>query len=290
MTIHDIAMNLKMSWNTVKEIQKRYLHRQYSKPRLKEVRYIAIDEFAVQKGHKYMTVVYDLEQGRAIYVGDGRESEVLKTFWKRLQSSGAKLKAIAMDMWPAYLKSVLEHTKNVPIVYDKFHIIKKMNKALDETRRLLYREETEVNKRPVIKGLRWLLLKHPENLKEEWNEKQRLDEALTINKPLAQAYYLKEELHLLWQQDNKNAAEQFLNQWVEKARATTIPPLNRFCNMIMGHRSGIFNWYDHPVSTGRLEGFNNKIKVLKRKAYGYRDKEFFKLKIYALHQTRYALL
>lgn len=248
MTIQDVAINLKMSWNTVKEIQKQYLHRQYGKPRLKEVRYIAIDEFAVQKGHKYMTVVYDLEQGRAIYVGEGRESDVLKTFWKRLQSSGAKLKAIAMDMWPAYFTSVVEHTKKVPIIYDKFHIIKKMNEALDETRRMLYREETEVNQRNVIKGLRWLLLKHPENLKEERDEKQRLAEALKINEPLAQAYYLKEELHLLWRQDSKQAAEQFLNQWVGKARATTIPPLNKFCNMLMGHRSGIFNWYDLPAA------------------------------------------
>lgn len=290
MTIQDVARNLQMSWNTVKEIQKRYLGLKYSKPRLKEVQYIAIDEFAVQKGHKYMTVVYDLDEGRAIYVGEGRESDVLKPFWKRLRSSGAKIKAIAMDMWPAYFKSVMEHTQDIPIVFDKFHMIKKMNEALDETRRILYREETQVNQRTIIKGLRWLLLKHQENLDATRDEKQRLAEALKINQPLAQAYYLKEELYLLWEQSDKVVAEEFLTQWVEKARSTTIPPLIKFCNMMMGHRSGIFNWYDHPISTGRLEGFNNKIKVLKRLAYGYRDKDFFKLKIYALHQTRYVLL
>lgn len=124
--------------------------RHYGKPKLKNVRYIAIDEFAVQKGHRYMTVVYDLVDGRAIFVGDGRESEVLKPFWKRLKSAGAKLEAIAMDMWPAYLKSVTENAPDVKIVFDKFHMIKKMNEALDETRRSLYREEIEVNKRDAI--------------------------------------------------------------------------------------------------------------------------------------------
>jgi transposase len=290
MTIQDVANNLKMSWNTVKDIQQRYLERHYGSPRLKDVRYIAIDEFAVQKGHKYMTVVYDLEHGRAIFVGDGRESDVLKPFWKRFKSSGAKLKAVAMDMWPAYLKSVVEHTHDAMVVFDKFHIIKKMNEALDETRRSLYREEVEVNKRSVIKGLRWLLLKNRDHLDKSTNQKKRLEEALAMNQPLAQAYYLKEELHLLWQQPHRAAAEEFLSQWLEKAKSTTIQPLVKFCNMLAGHRSGVLNYYLYPVSTGRLEGFNNKIKVLKRKAYGYRDTEFFKLKIYALHKARYVLL
>lgn len=289
MTIQDVALNLKMSWNTVKEINKRFLFRHYGHPKLKDVHYIAIDEFAVQKGHRYMTVVYDLEAGRAIFVGEGRESETLKPFWKRLKSSGAKLKAVAMDMWPAYLKSVVEHAPEVDVVFDKFHIIKKMNEALDDTRRSLYREETELNKRDVIKGLRWLLLKNKSNI-DGANQKKQLDEALKINQPLAQAYYLKEELHLLWQQPDRFAAEEFLSEWIAKARATTIQPLAKLCNMLAGHRTGILNYFLHPISTGRLEGFNNKIKVLKRKAYGYRDPEFFKLKIYALHKARYELL
>src|SRR3972149_9580305 len=120
MTIQDVSYNLGMSWNTVKEIQKNYLEKHYSKPRLKSVRYIAIDEFAVQKGHKYMTVVYDLEAGRAIYISEGRESENLNRFWKRIKSSGAKLEAIAMDMWPAYIKSVIDSNTKAEVVFDKF--------------------------------------------------------------------------------------------------------------------------------------------------------------------------
>src|SRR4030067_417302 len=164
MTIHDVSNNLRMSWNTVKDIQKRYLKRHYGSPRLKSVRYIAIDEFAVQKGHKYMTVVYDLEAGRAIYISEGRESEGLNKFWKRIKQSRAKLEAIAMDMWPAYIKSVIDSNIKAKIVFDKFHIIKKINEALDETRRRLYRDETELNKRKLVKGLRWLLLKKEDNL------------------------------------------------------------------------------------------------------------------------------
>ena len=237
-----------------------------------------------------MTVVYELEAGRAIYITGGRESEGLNKFWKRIKCSGAKLEAVAMDMWPAYLKSVIDSNIKVKIIFDRFHIIRKMNKVLDETRRRLYQEETELNKRKLVKGLRWLLLKRDDNLDEGKDERKRLEEALKVNQPLAQAYYLKEELDLLWKQRDAKEAEKFLTDWVARARATTIQPLIKFSNMLLSHRTGIFNWYEYRISTGPLEGFNNKIKVLKRKAYGYRDNYFFKLKIYALHETRYTLL
>jgi transposase len=188
------------------------------------------------------------------------------------------------------MKSVLEHTHDVPVVYDKFHMIKKMNEALDETRRSLFREETELNKRNVIKGLRWLLLKNTSTLATNTIQKIQLDEALAVHKPLAQAYYLKEELRMLWQEPDRDSAETYLTQWMEKARSTTIQPLVKFCNMMAAHRTGILNYFSFPISTGPLEGFNNKIKVLKRTAYGYRDMEFFKLKILALHRSKYALL
>lgn len=290
MTIQDVAENLKMSWNTVKEIHKKYLKKRYGKPQIKGVRYIAIDEFSIRKGHKYMTVVYDLERGRVIYVSEGRESKTLDTFWKRVKRAHLKLKAVSMDMWPAYLNSVVNSGLHIDIVFDIFHIINHMNDALDEIRRMLYREETELNKRKVVKGIRWLLLKKDENLDEKKDEKKRLQEALQINLPLAQSYYLKEELYLLWKQPTAKEATKFLTDWTNRAIATGIQPLVRFCYLLLGHRTGIIKWFKHHISTGPLEGFNNKIKVMKRKAYGYRDIEFFKLKIYALHQTRYALL
>ena len=290
MTVQDVSQLFKISWGTVKQIDKEYLQKHYSKPVLKDVEMIAIDEFAFQKGHKYQTVVYDLIAGRVIYVGSGRAEESLDKFWKRLRHSGAKIKAVAMDMWLPYFNAVITNLPEAKIVYDRFHIFKLMNETMDEVRRALYHDEAFLNDRQVIKGIRWLLLKNEKNLNDEKQERKHLEQALEINKPLAQAYYLKEELHLLWKQGTKRAAKIFLQQWADRVRATTIPPLIKFCNMVMGHRSGILNWYDHQISTGCLEGFNNKIKVLKRKAYGYRDMAFFKLKIYALHETRYALL
>jgi len=279
-----------MSWGTVKNIDKEYLQKHYSRPGLKNVEIIAIDEFAFQKGHKYQTVVYDLKAGRVIYVGAGRAEESLDRFWKRLRHSGAKIQAVAMDMWLPYFNAVINNLPEAKIVFDRFHIFKQMNETLDEIRRALYHEETFLNNRKVIKGIRWLLLKNEKNLNDEKDERRQLEQALQINKPLAEAYYLKEELGQLWLQNTKDEAEKFLTSWATRAWATTIQPLRQFVKTLLGHRTGILNWFDFQISTGPLEGFNNKIKVLKRKAYGYRDMEYFALKIYALHENRYGLL
>jgi transposase len=290
MTVQDVSELFKISWGTVKNIDKEYLQKHYSKPVLKHVEYIAIDEFAYQKGHKYQTVVYDLKAGRVIYVAAGRSEESLDKFWKRLRHSGANIKAVAMDMWLPYFNAVINHLPEAKIVFDRFHIFKLMNQAMDQIRRALYHDEAFLNKRPVIKGIRWLLLKSNKNLNDEKDERKQLEQALQINKPLAEAYYLKEELGQLWLQKTREEAEAFLNSWTTRAWATTIQELRKFTNTLLGHRTGILNWFDVRISTGPLEGFNNKIKVLKRKAYGYRDMEYFALKIYALHENRYGLL
>jgi transposase len=290
MTVQDVSELFKISWGTVKNIDKEYLQKHYSKPVLKNVKIIAIDEFAFQKGHKYQTVVYDLEAGRVIYVGAGRAEESLDKFWKRLRHSGAKIKAVAMDMWLPYFNAVINNIPETKIVFDRFHIFKLMNQTMDEIRRALYHEEMFLNNRSVIKGIRWLLLKSNKNLNDEKEERRQLEQALQINKPLAEAYYLKEELGQFWLQNTREEAEKFLTSWATRAWATTIQPLRQFVKTLLGHRTGILNWFEFRISTGPLEGFNNKIKVLKRKAYGYRDMEYFALKIYALHENRYGLL
>jgi transposase len=288
MTIEDIAHNLNMSWNTIKNIEKVYLQRHYSSPDLSRVRRIAIDEFSVAKGHVYMTVVMDLDTSRVLHVGNDRNQESLQKFWNRVKKKNIAIEAIAMDMWPAYISSVMGNCPGADIVFDRFHIVKILNTKLDELRRDLYRDERELNKRDVLKGTRWLLLRNNNSLTEK--AKYRLEAALEINKPLAAAYYLKEELKLLWMQESLENALKFLESWVAKAYETGLAKLREFANTLMAHRTGIINWYKHYISTGPLEGLNNKIKVLKRKAYGYRDFEFFKLKIYALHLSRYELL
>jgi transposase len=290
MTVQDVSELFKISWGTVKNIDKGYLQKHYSKPVLKNVEIIAIDEFAFQKGHKYQTVVYDLKAGRVIYVGAGRAEDSLDKFWKRLRHSGAKIQAVAMDMWLPYFNAVVTNLPDAKIVFDRFHIFKQMNQTMDEIRRALYHDETFLNNRSVIKGIRWLLLKSNKNLNDEREERKQLEQALQINKPLAEAYYLKEELGQLWLQNSREEAEKFLTSWATRAWATTIQVLRKFVKTLLGHRTGILNWFDFRISTGPLEGFNNKIKVLKRKAYGYRDMEYFALKIYALHENRYGLL
>jgi transposase len=289
-TVLDVASFLKVSWNLVKRIDKENLQRRYSKPKLKAVTHIAIDEFAFRKGHKYNTVVMDLMTGQVLFVGEGRSASTLEPFWKRLKASGAQIQAVAMDMWPAYIEAVSSNLPQAAIVYDRFHITRILNDHLSNIRRELYREEIDLNNRKLLKGTRWLLLKNHSNLNDEKHEKERLEQAIAINKPLAVAYYLKEELSLLWKQESVESARKFLGQWVAKAIASGISRLKQFAKSLLAHRDGIFNWYHHQISTGPLEGLNNKIKVLKRKAYGYRDNEYFKLKIYALHSAQWYAL
>ena len=290
MTIKDVARHLNVSWDIIKDIQKRHLTRCYSRPKLKEIRQIAIDEITIGKRHQYLTVVLDLNTGAVVFIGDGKGSDALEPFWKKIKSSHAKIEAVAMDMSPAYISTVTDHLKMATIVFDHFHVIKLFNDKLDEFRRKLYSEATTALEKRVLKGTRWLLLKNPENLDENRNEYQRLQDAIQLNQPLAIAYYMKEDLRQLWTQKDKKTAENFLYDWILRAQASNVSMLIKFATTLSIHRKGILSYYDFPISNAPLEGTNNKIKTLKRQAYGFRDMEFFKLKIMALHETKYALV
>lgn len=289
MTILDVARHLGIRWDMVKDIQKRYLSKQYSLPRLKDLKLIAVDEISVGRGHRYLTVVLDLASGAVVFVGDGKGADALIPFWKRLKCSKAHIEAVAMDMSPSYISAVSTNLPKATIVFDHFHLIKMFNDKLAGLRRALQREAEDTDQQ-VLKGTRWLLLKKPENLRTDRNEKDRLDAALALNKPLATAYYLKEDLRQLWFQKDKEEADDFLNDWLDQARSAGIKMLDGFADTLENHRAGILAYYDYPISTGPLEGTNNKIKTLQKQAYGFRDMEFFKLKIYALHETKYALV
>lgn len=289
MTIQDVARHLGVSWDVIKDIQQRDLQKRFSRPKLKHLRQIAIDEISIGKGHRYLTIVLDLATGAVVFVGEGKGSEALLPFWRRLKCSKAKIKAVAIDMSPAYISAVGEHLPQAVIVFDHFHVIKLFNDKLSDLRRSLYQQARAQDKK-VIKGTRWLLLKNPENLNPLRNEPQRLQQALDLNQPLATAYYMKEDLRQLWSQASKMAAESFLFDWALRAWASGIRTLSKFADTLMDHRAGILAYYDFPISTGPLEGTNNKIKTMKLQAYGFRDLEFFKLKIMAVHQAKYALV
>jgi transposase len=290
MTIRDVARHLGVGWDLIKEIQKRDLSRRFAKPKLKHLRRIAIDEIAVGKGHRYLTVVMDLESGAVVFVGDGKGADALKPFWKRLRPSRAKIEAVAMDMSAAYRLAVSTHLPKAKIVFDHFHVVKLFNEKLSDLRRAMYREATEVMHKDVLKGTRWLLLKNPENLDAKKDEKKRLEEALALNKPLATAYYMKEDLRRFWEQPGKRFATTFLDGWIRRAEASGIKILQQMGKTLAAHRSGLLAYYDAMITSGPMEGTNNKIKTMKRQAYGFRDQEFFKLKILAIHETKYALV
>ena len=290
MTIQDVARHLGISWDAIKEIQKRDLTRRFSRPCLKNVKRIAIDEISVRKGHRYLTVVLDMDTGAVIFVGDGKGGDALDPFWQRLRRARTKVKAVAMDMSPAYISAVLDHLPDATIVFDHFHVIKLFNDKLSDLRRDLYRETKESLQKAVLKGTRWLLLKNPENLDPDKKEKERLAEALKLNEPLSCAYYLKEDLRQIWVQPSKEIAERVFTDWIKRAQATGIKMLKTFAKTLAAYKSGILAYYDYRISSAPLEGTNNKIKTMKRMAYGFRDMEFFKLKIMALHTTKYALV
>jgi transposase len=290
MTIRDVARHLQVGWDLVKDIQKRYLSRKFRRIKLHALRQIAIDEIAIGRGQRYLTVVLDLHSGAVVFVGDGKGVEALQPFWKRLKRSRAQIEAVAIDMSPAYISAVETNLPHAVLVFDHFHILQLFNEKLSDLRRKLHREATEQLHKDVLKGTRWLLLKNPENLDRTRDESKRLHEALILNQPLATAYYLREDLRRVWEQADRAAAQRVLDDWIRRAESSGISMLIQFAHTLAAHRSGILNYYLHRLSTGPLEGTNTKIRVLQRQAYGFRDPEFFKLKIYGLHQTRYKLI
>jgi transposase len=291
MTISDVSRHLKLSWDVIKSIQKKYLQKKYTNPNLKELEQIAIDEIYVGK-NRYLTVVLDIVSGAVVFVGDGKGSDALNPFWLRLRRNRkVKIKAVAIDMSPAYVKAVRENLKKAVIVFDHFHVIKLFNEKISDFRRQLYNNIEDKLQRSVIKGTRWLLLTGKEKLKDKTEQTQRLRQALEINKPLAVVYYMKEDLRQLWSWTEKRTATWHLQSWITMARNSGINMMEKFATTLEEHFEGILAYFDFDcLSTGPLEGTNNKIKTMQRKAYGYRDMEFFKLKIMDLHETKYALV
>ena len=285
MTLQDVSNHLGVSWDTVKEIHSTYLERHYSPPSLDGVENIGIDEFAVRKGHVYKTIVVDLDSGRVLYVGDGKSADALTKFWRKVRRKGIKIKHVSTDLSSAFIASVMENCPDAVHVFDHFHVIKLMNEKLDDIRRKVYSMEKDVNKRKVLKGTRYLLLGNGADIFDKLH-KTRLDNALAMNEPLSKAYYLKEQLRQIWMQPLKVMAESVFDDWVKQAEQSKIPQLQKMAMTMKAYRTGILAWYDCHLSTGKVEGINNKIKVMKRNAYGFRDDKYFRLRLYALHDCR----
>jgi transposase len=289
MNIKDASDHVGVSWDTVKEIQKDWLLRKFKHVRLKDLKFIGIDEVSVGKGHKYLTTVIDLKSGAVMYVGDGKGADALAPFWKRLKAARAQVKAVSMDMSKAFISAVSTNLPKAVIVFDKFHVMKLMNNALEKVRRRIQSDSDEEAK-ARLKGLRWLLLRNRENLDGDKGEDASLDMALESQTELALTYLMKEKLRLFWKELSKKAARQFINAWIKSAESSGIGELKRMAKTLNSHIDGLLSWWDFEISNGPVEGTNNKIQTMKRMAYGYRDMEFYKLKIMAIHNTRYELV
>lgn len=289
MTIQAVAEHLGVGWDVIKDIQKRHLTQRFKRIRLRGLKRLAIDEISIGKGHRYLTVVLDLDSGAVVFIGEGKGVDALTPFWRSLRASRARVQAVATDMSPAYTLAVHDNLPDAVHVFDRFHVVKLLNEKLSNLRRDIQRQAETKEQKQVIKGTRWLLLKNPQNLNEDRDEHARLDAALRLNQPLATAYYLKEDLRQLWAQPSKRAAGRFLKDWIARAHASGVAILKKFANTLQLHRKGLLAWYDQPISTGPLEGTNNKIKTMQRQAYGFRDQVFLRLKIFAIHEAEYAL-
>ena len=290
--IKDVAALTGLSWDTVKEIHKSHLHRKYKSRKLDKVRHIAIDEIYLGQKRGFITIVLDLDSGQVLHIGVGKGKEALRGFWTRLKRSKAQIEAVATDMASGFIAAVLTQLPAADLVLDHFHLVKWFNDKLSELRRKLFHECNQLD-RAVLKGSRWLLLKAPENLKENddrrKDERVRLQEALKVNQPLATAYYMKERLRLLFQLPQQEQAQRELKDWIEEADASGIKILKDAAKQLQLWKPLLLNWYKHRISTAKLEAANGKIKTLQRKAYGYRDDQYLKLRIFNLHRSTYAL-
>ena len=229
MTIEDVSRHLGMSWGTIKEIHVQALVTRLKRRRLRHLRVIGVDEVAVRKGHNYLTVVVDLETGEVVWVAEGRKTEALEPFLRKLKRARAKIEAVAMDMWPAYIKAVTTHFGRDVIVFDRYHIMADYNKTLDLIRTTEAAKAQEEDK-AVFKGVRYLLLKGSEKIAEDWDARKRLEELPAVNETISIAYILKEELRLFWRCRNLDEARTFLSNWLSTAWASGIDLLSKFAN------------------------------------------------------------
>ena len=288
LTIQDAAEMFGVAWHTVSEIDLARL-KKLSRPKLSGLKRLAIDENYLGKVHGFITVVLDLDTMAIVSVLKGRGKAALKPFFAQLKQARAQVKAVATDMAGGYIAAVMEHLPKAALVFDRFHVVKLMNEKLSDLRREMYHELTDKLHRKVLKGTRWLLVMNPENLKqnEKVDEKAQIQEVLKLNESLFVAYYLKEDLRQFWNQRSKSAAEKFLESWCRRADASGIRQMQTMAKTLRMHRRGLLNWYDHPISTGPLEGINNKIGALQRRAYGYRNYEHIKERLLTPHHTKY---
>ena len=286
MTVLGTATALEVGWDLIKSIHKENLQRRYKAPALRDLQYLGIDEFSIRKGHTYMSIFVDLQTGRILHAAEGKGAQAITPFLKIIKRRAPKLQAIAMDMSTGFICAVEEHLPLVPVVFDHYHVSALMNNGIEEVRR---RQQAELDEKgmTVLKGSRFLLLKNYESLQKD--KQHRLQNLLEANRPLFMMHSMKEQFREFWEKDSIKDAILFLDAWCTDAEKSGVKELKRIATTLMNHSHGLLNYYFHRISCGLVEGINNKIKTLKRQAYGFRDMTYFKLRLYHLHHQSYSL-
>jgi transposase len=221
--------------------------------------------------------VLDYDSGEVVWTGEGRSEATLSTFFELIGLKVCRqIVAVSMDMAAGYIKAVQLHCPNARVVFDRFHVAKHLNEAVNDTRKQTMARASEEQRR-VVKGKRFILLRRFGNLED--HQVNELDELLELNTDLTAAYLLKEQFEEFWTRGNAGAAAKFLDSWIREAIETEIPPLVRVAKTLEKHRSGLLAYHTHRMTNGPLEGLNTKVNVLRRSRYGFRDLEYFGMKI-----------
>lgn len=281
-TVHAVAAFYELGWHTVKAIDKRRLQARLVDPDWSSIRYLAMDEFALHKGHRYATVVVDPLTRQVLWIGQGRSRETANAFFAQLPPGVAeRIEAVAIDMTTAYELEIKAHCPQAEIVYDLFHVVAKYGREVIDRVRVDQANQLRHDRpaRRLLKSSRWLLLRNRQNLKG--GQAVHLDELLAANQPLLCVYVLRDELKRLWFYRHPAWAQRAWEQWFAQAQQSGIAALQTFARRLEGYWHGILARCRHPLNTSIVEGINNTIKVIKRRAYGYRDEEYFFLKIRA---------
>lgn len=280
MTVKDAAGELKLDWHAVKALEPEYMQEQLRRHPPAAPRTIGIDEISLRKGHTYRIVVSDLERGKPIWFGGcDRSEESMDQFYQWLgPKKSKKMELAVMDMWKAFEKSTRKNVPQAAILYDKFHVMRHLGDALDKIRKMEYGRLSGKD-RSYIKGHKYTLLSNRENL--TLDGRKALKKLLGANKRLNTAYVLRESFGQLWSYQTEGWARRFFDNWKESLKWQRLKPYEKFAAMIERHWDGIAA-YSRPhnkVSLGFVEGLNNKIRVIQRRAYGLRDEEYLRLKI-----------
>lgn len=250
---------------------------------LSNVTAIGIDEIAWKKGHKYLTLVYQIDAGcrRLLWVGKERTQQTLRQFFKEFGSERtARLRFICSDMWRPYLRIVADVAGQALHVLDRFHVMTHVSKAIDQVRAREAKDLKAAGQEPVLTGSRWCLLKRPEHLTDKQTVKLR--ELLALNLRTVRAYLLKEDLQRFWSYASAYWAGLFLDEWCKRTMRSKLVPMKKVARMLRSHRALLLNWFraKGKIALGAVEGLNNKAKVTTRKAYGYRSFEVMKIALY----------